>query len=209
MKDIIVLDYGLGNIKSVYQAIKKTAFENKISAKVKISNNVSDLDSSSHIVLPGQGAFKSCMDGLKSIPGIIDTLKQNVLVQKKPFFGICVGMQLLAKQSYENGKHEGLGWIDGEILKLPEKKLKLPHIGWNEVILTNPKNIFENFINNDYYFVHSYYFNCKDKNNEIAKTNYVIDFSSIVGKENIYGVQFHPEKSSDQGQAIISKFLSL
>ena len=208
-KEITIVDYGLGNILSAEQSFIRVIKENQINANVKISNSPSDIASSTHVVLPGQGAFKSCIDGLTSIDGMIKALKKFALIHKKPFLGICVGMQLLATDSEENGKHKGLNWIPGHIKKLPNKNLKMPHMGWNEVV---PKNTLERdffFEENNYYFVHSYYFECKSTKNEIASTNYGLNFTSIVSKENIYGVQFHPEKSSSQGLRLIRNFITL
>ena len=147
------------------------------------------------------------MNGLKKTDGLIDELCEFALIKKKPFLGICVGMQMLANISEENGDHEGLGWIDGQIKLLPGDNLKLPHMGWNLVIPTNSK--YNNLIStkNDYYFVHSYYFECADKDNILAETKYGTNFASIVGKENIYGVQFHPEKSSSQGLNLLKEFI--
>ena len=159
-------------------------------------------------MLPGQGAFETCINGLKKIPGMIDELNSFVITKKKPFFGICVGMQLLANNSLENGNHKGLGWIDGTIEKLPSENLKMPHMGWNSIRVLN-KSLKITPKETDYYFVHSYYFNCKNKENILAETKYGIDFPSIVNKENIYGLQFHPEKSSDQGLDIIKSFIKL
>ena len=139
-KEITIVDYGLGNILSAEQSFIRVIKENQINANVKISNSPSDIASSTHVVLPGQGAFKSCIDGLTSIAGMIEELKNFALIQKKPFLGICVGMQLLATDSEENGKHRGLNWISGHIKKLPIKNLKMPHMGWNEVI---PKKTLE------------------------------------------------------------------
>ena len=208
-KKITIVDYGLGNILSAEQSFIRVIKENKIYADVKISNLLSDITNSTHVVLPGQGAFKSCIDGLRSIGGMIEALKNFAIIQKKPFLGICVGMQLLATDSEENGKHKGLNWIPGHIKKLPNKNLKMPHMGWNEVI--SKKTLEKNLLieENNYYFVHSYYFECEDANNIVAHTNYGIDFASIVAKENIYGVQFHPEKSSDQGLGLIRKFIQI
>ena len=208
-KKITIVDYGLGNILSAEQSFIRVIKENKINADVKISNLPSDITNSTHVVLPGQGAFKSCIDGLTGIVGMIEALKKFALIQKKPFLGICVGMQLLATDSEENGEHKGLDWIPGHIKKLPNKNLKMPHMGWNEVI---PKKTLKKdfFIEeNNYYFVHSYYFECEDLTNILAHTNYGIDFASIVSKENIYGVQFHPEKSSNQGLNLIKNFIQL
>ena len=209
-KRIVVVDYGLGNIRSAEQSLKRVVEINKFDAEVKIINDFEDLNSASHIVLPGQGAFNSCMDGLKKIPGMIEELSKNVLVKEKPFLGICVGMQLLANFGYENGKCPGLGWIDGEIKKLPQKNVKLPHMGWNEITIKRNNHLIKKEPKNyNYYFIHSYYFDCKSRENEVASTKYGLNFTSVVSKENIYGVQFHPEKSSSQGLKILKNFINL
>jgi len=207
-KNITILDYGSGNILSAMQSFSRIIKSNELDADICISGNPESIKHSTHLVLPGQGAFETCINGLKSIPGMLEELNNYTLKQKKPFFGICVGMQLLANNSEENGNHAGLGWIEGTIRKLPSKNLKMPHMGWNSIKVLNnnfkitPKEA-------DYYFVHSYYFDCKHQENILAETNYGINFPSIVCKENIYGFQFHPEKSSDQGLDIIKSFLKL
>jgi len=209
-KQVAIIDYGLGNILSAQQSFIKVAQENKFEANIIITDKPEEVNNSTHIVLPGQGAFESCMQGLVKIPGMIKQLTNSVINEKKPFLGICVGMQLLANISYENGKHKGLGWIDGEIKKLPTNGLKLPHMGWNQVkTRVSEKNLINLSELNDYYFVHSYYFECKNKENIVGETFYGIDFTSFVSKENIYGVQFHPEKSSKQGLDLIRNFLKL
>ena len=208
MKKITIVDYGSGNVLSAQKSFIKIAKDNNIEVDVLISKKLNDVKNSTHIVLPGQGAFSTCMNGLKKTDGLIDELSEFALIKKKPFLGICVGMQMLAKKSEENGDHKGLGWIDGQIKLLPEDNLKLPHMGWNLVIPTNSK--YNNLIStkNDYYFVHSYYFDCADKDSILAETKYGTNFASIVGKENIYGVQFHPEKSSSQGLNLLKNFVS-
>jgi glutamine amidotransferase len=207
-KNITILDYGSGNILSAKQSFAKVIENKNLNAEVFISGNPKSIINSSHIVLPGQGAFETCFNGLKKIPGMLEELNNFALVKKKPFFGICVGMQLLADNSLENGNHKGLGWIGGTIKKLPSLKLKMPHMGWNTI-----KNLRSDPVilprETDYYFVHSYYFNCENPKNILAQTNYGINFPSIVKKENIYGVQFHPEKSSNQGLDIIKNFIEL
>ncbi len=206
MKKITIVDYGSGNVLSAQKSFIKATNENKKETRVVISNQLEDIKNSTHVVLPGQGAFASCMAGIKKKPGLVEELYNFAIVKKKPFLGICVGMQMLASYSQENGIHEGLGWIDGTIKPLPTKTLKIPHMGWN---LVNPSK--ENdFISTseDYYFVHSYYFDCKKNENKLAETQYGINFTSIIVKENIYGVQFHPEKSSSQGLSLIKKFVS-
>ncbi len=207
-KNITIIDYGSGNILSAKKSFARVINVENIDADVCISSNPETIKNSTHIVLPGQGAFETCINGLKGIPGMIDELNNFVVVKKKPFFGICVGMQLLANNSLENGDHKGLGWVDGTIEKLPNENLKMPHMGWNSIKVLN-KNLKINPKETDYYFVHSYFFNCKNKENILAETNYGIDFPSIVNKENIYGLQFHPEKSSDQGLDIIKSFIKI
>ena len=208
-KKIAIIDYGLGNVLSAQQSFNKVIKEHNLSASTTITKDPNLIDSSTHVVLPGQGAFKSCMSGLEKVSGMVDSLEKFALKNKKPFLGICVGMQLLAIDSEENGNHLGLGWIKGHIKKMPTKKLKMPHMGWNEVMPKLKTKSRLDFKKSDYYFVHSYYFECDDEKNILAYTNYGINFASIVFKENIYGVQFHPEKSSDQGLGLIKSFISL
>ncbi len=205
MKLVTIIDYGSGNVLSAQKSFVRVAYEHKIEAKVLISKNLNDIENSTHIVLPGQGAFSTCMSALKGTTGIIDALYNFAVNKKKPFLGICVGMQMLAKSSEENGHHDGLGLIEGQIKKIPKNNLKMPHMGWNVVKPINKNSLIKN--SNDYYFVHSYYFKCQNSQNILAETQYGINFTSIVGKENIYGVQFHPEKSSSQGLDLIKNFL--
>ena len=209
-KKITIVDYGLGNIVSAQQSFLKASQEINLQADVVISSSPNDVLDSSHVVLPGQGAFKSCIDGLKGISGMINALEKTVLENKKPFLGICVGMQLLAEFGYENGKHQGLGWIKGSIKKIKTNNLKLPHMGWNNIEIVNDFHEMKFYqAIKDFYFVHSYFFDCYNKENIIGLTEYGINFPSIIGKENIYGVQFHPEKSSAQGLELIKNFISL
>lgn len=207
-KKITIVDYGSGNLLSAQQSFIKAAKLIGIDAEIQISNNPKNLELSTHVVLPGQGAFKTCMDGIQKIPGMEDELNKFVKIKQRPFFGICVGMQLLADNSEENGNHQGLGWIEGTIKKLPGADIKLPHMGWNSIKILN-KNSKIKPLENDYYFVHSYYFDCINSNNILAETKYGINFPSIVNKENVYGCQFHPEKSSNQGLNIIKDFINL
>ena len=206
MKQITIVDYGSGNILSAQKSFLKVTKDNNIEAKVLISNNLNDIKASTHVVLPGQGAFATCMAGLKKTPGLVDEIYDFAIIKKRPFLGICVGMQMLAKDSEENGLHEGLGWINGSIKPLPKKNLKMPHMGWSSVIPSKKNKLIND--QDDYYFVHSYYFKCENKENILAETQYGINFTSIVGKENIYGVQFHPEKSSSSGLNLIKNFVS-
>ncbi len=207
-RKITIVDYGLGNILSAQQSFLRVSELSNIKADVLISNDPEIIKSSTHVVLPGQGAFDSCMRGLSNLPRVLDALNNFAIIQKKPFLGICVGMQLLALDSEENGNHKGLGWIKGHIKKLPHQNIKMPHMGWNSIAIKNSKRKIKPF-ETDYYFVHSYYFECVDKEDILAETMYGINFTSIVAKENIYGVQFHPEKSADQGLNIIKQFMEI
>ena len=207
-KKITIVDYGSGNLLSAKQSFVKVANLINTNAEIQISSDPRSLKESSHVVLPGQGAFKTCMDGIKNIPGMLEQLNEFVVIEKKPFFGICVGMQLLADVSEENGTHFGFGWIKGKIKKLPSTKIKMPHMGWNKIKIVNNQPLIKPE-ETDYYFVHSYYFDCLNKKDIVAETNYGINFASIVGKENVYGCQFHPEKSSMQGLNIIKEFINL
>ena len=207
-KKITIVNYGSGNLLSAKQSFIKVLNSTNIKAEIQISENPKDLLDSTHVVLPGQGAFKTCMEGIKKISGMQDSLNEFVKVKKRPFFGICVGMQLFADTSEENGNHQGLGWVKGTIKKLPSTNIKMPHMGWNQVNVVNQNSIIKPE-ENDYYFVHSYYFDCFNKQDIVAETKYGINFASIINKENVYGCQFHPEKSSAQGLKIIKDFLSL
>ena len=203
---LVIIDYGSGNLKSVENAFKYSAKINNLKFSIEVTNNLNLISKADHLVLPGVGSFPDCKRVLQQIEGLIDFLTNEVIKKRKKFLGICVGMQLLANISYENGEHKGLGWIDGRIKKIPDSGIKLPHMGWNNVIPTKKNNLIEN--SEDFYFVHSYYFKCKNEQNILAETQYGINFSSIVVKENIYGVQFHPEKSSSQGLKLIKNFVS-
>ena len=202
---IALIDYGSGNLQSAYKALELASnYKNKIC----ITSNSKDLLKADKIILPGVGAFADCMKGLKSISGMIDVLNEVVLEKKKPFLGICIGMQLLATKGKEKGDHDGLGWIKGKVIKIKKnKKIKIPHMGWNtvKVISKHPilkRKKFES------YFVHSYNFICKNKKNIIATCDYQQKITAIVGKENIIGTQFHPEKSQKIGLEILKNFVS-
>ena len=198
---VCVLDYGSGNVASVYNLLYRLNYD------VKISNSSSDIKNSSHLILPGVGAFGASIEKIKNNIQI-DLLENEVKNKKKPFLGICIGMQILADKGFEFGEHDGLGWIEGTVRKLKAKVL--PHIGWNNIQIKKQTPIFLNLKNvDDFYFVNSYAFNVKDKNLIISETNYETTFCSAVQKENIFGVQFHPEKSQKTGQQLIHNFLKL
>tara|TARA_Y100000031_G_C8230321_1_gene390601 strand:- start:1429 stop:2034 length:606 start_codon:yes stop_codon:yes gene_type:complete len=201
MTKVCVLDYGSGNVASVYNLIKFLNYE------CVISNEPKTIETSTHLILPGVGAFGASMEKIKKkIP--IEILENQVLKKKKPFLGICVGMQVMTEIGEEFGRHQGLGWIKGKVVKIKSKIL--PHIGWNDIVIKKTSKIFDGLAEHrDFYFVNSFHCNINDKNLVIAETEYEEIFCSAFQKENIIGVQFHPEKSQKAGQILIKNFLSL
>lgn len=206
---IVIINYNSGNLKSVFNAISSIKDDNQ---EVLISQNPEDLKTATHIILPGVGAYKDCMNGLKSVTGMVDEIK-NQIKNKKPFLGICVGMQLLSDFGYENGKSAGLGLISGEVIKMDDenKTLKIPHIGWNELEKTHNHHILDGINSKDHvYFVHSYFFQTKSDENVIATASYGKNkITAIIAKDNIVATQFHPEKSSDAGLKLLKNFINL
>ena len=207
--NVTIVDYNSGNISSVINSFKEVAKE-KI--KIVVSSNLNKIKSSDKIVLPGQGSFKSCVDSLNSIDGLFDILNEFTIINKKPLLGICVGFQMFADVGYEETETKGLGWISGTVSKIDNQdgKFKLPHIGWNELNIVTDSKIFKDIKNKSHmYFVHSYEFIPKDKNVISATTDYSSSIVCSVEKENIFGTQFHPEKSDKEGLKIIDNFLNL
>ena len=202
---IVIIDYGMGNLRSVQKKFNKVGFE------AEISNDPSVIASATKLVLPGVGHFSHGVKKLKEL-GIWDVLNELVLEKKTPILGICLGMQLMAKHSHE-GHVEGLGWFDAEVVKFQvedQLKYKVPHMGWNNTF-TKKENILYSNLNNEsmFYFVHSYYMECKNDEDVLATTVYEDQFVSAIQKENIYGTQFHPEKSHDDGDRMIKNFVEL
>jgi glutamine amidotransferase len=199
---ICILDYGCGNVLSVYNLF------NTLTEEAVVSNKPDVIKKASHIVLPGVGAFGSSVQKIKlKLP--LKIIENEVFKKKKPFLGICVGMQVLANTGYEFGLHQGLGWIPGKVIKINSKDLPLPHVGWNNISIKKKSPIIEHLSKSDFYFVHSFIFKPKNLDNVIATTKYQEEFCSIIQDENIYGTQFHPEKSQKAGKILIENFLSL
>ena len=191
-------------------SITKEVAQNKF--KIEVTSDVSKIKSTDKVVLPGQGSFKSCVDALQSIKGLVDCLNDFVMNKKKPLLGICVGLQMFADVGYEESETKGLGWISGKVTKIdnPNGKYKLPHIGWNQINIVKDSKIFKGIENNSHmYFVHSYEFIPEDKNLISATTDYSSNIVCAVEKENILGTQFHPEKSDKIGLKIIDNFINL
>ena len=207
--NVTIVDYNSGNISSVINSFKEVAKE-KI--KIDVSSNLDKIKSSDKIVLPGQGSFKSCVDALSSIYGLVDALNEFTIINKKPLLGICVGLQMFADIGYEESETKGLGWISGRVSKIDNQngKFKLPHIGWNELNIVKDSQIFKDIKNKSHmYFVHSYEFIPEDKDVISATTDYSSNIVCSVEKENIFGTQFHPEKSDKEGLKIIDNFLNI
>jgi len=207
--NVTIVDYNSGNISSVINSFKEVAKE-KI--KIEVTSNLDKIRSSDKIVLPGQGSFKSCVDALNNIDGLVDTLNEFTIINKKPLLGICVGLQMFADVGYEEIETKGLGWITGRVSKIDNQngKFKLPHIGWNELNIVKDSRIFKDIKDKSHmYFVHSYEFIPKDKDVISSTTNYSSNIVCSIEKENIFGTQFHPEKSDKLGLKIIENFLNL
>tara|TARA_B110000027_G_scaffold6608_1_gene5947 strand:- start:255 stop:881 length:627 start_codon:yes stop_codon:yes gene_type:complete len=207
--NVTIVDYNSGNISSVINSFNEVA---KDKVNIEITSDLNKIKSSDKIVLPGQGSFKSCVDALNDINGLVDTLNEFAINNKKPLLGICVGLQMFADIGYEEIETKGLGWIPGEVSKIDNQngKYKLPHIGWNQIKIINDSEIFKGVHENSHmYFVHSYEFIPNDKSVITATTDYSSNIVCSVKKENIFGTQFHPEKSNKIGLQIIDNFINL
>ena len=207
--NVTIVDYKSGNISSVINSFKEVAKEK---VNMEVTSDLKKIKSSDKVVLPGQGSFKSCVDALKNINGLVETLNEFSIINKKPLLGICVGLQMFADVGYEETETKGLGWISGKVSKIDNQngKYKLPHIGWNQINIVKDSKIFKDIENNSHmYFVHSYEFIPNDNSVTAATTDYASNIVCAVEKENIFGTQFHPEKSDTIGLKLIQNFMSL
>lgn len=211
---VAIIDYGSGNLRSAQKAMERAAIEGGLDTKVIVTSDPDAVRAADRILLPGVGAFADCREGLLAIDGMKDAIEEKVRREGKPFLGICVGMQLLAKEGHEFGVHKGMGWVDGTIKALQpnDSTLKIPHMGWNEVTLTNAgkahpvANALEP--GDHAYFVHSYHMELEaDGHHLLAGTEYGGPVTAIVGHDNIIGTQFHPEKSQSVGLKFLRAFL--
>jgi glutamine amidotransferase len=207
--NVIIVDYQSGNISSVINSFKQVA---KDKVKIEITSDLNKIKSSDKLILPGQGSFKSCVDSLNSIDGLQDVLNEFAIINKKPLLGICVGLQMFGDVGYEESETKGFGWIPGKVTKIDNQngKFKLPHIGWNEIEIVKESKIFKDIQNKSHmYFVHSYEFVPEDKSVILATTDYSSKIVCSIEKDNLFGTQFHPEKSDKTGLKIIENFLNL
>ena len=207
--NVTIVDYQSGNISSVINSFTEVA---KGKVNLEVTADLNKIKSSDKIVLPGQGSFKSCVDSLNSITGLVETLNEFAITNKKPLLGICVGLQMFADVGFEEMETKGLGWISGKVSKIDNQngKFKLPHIGWNEIEIVKQSKIFKDIANKSHmYFVHSYEFIPEDKSVISATTDYSSKIVCSVERENLFGTQFHPEKSDKIGLKIIENFINL
>jgi imidazole glycerol-phosphate synthase subunit HisH len=207
--NVTIVDYQSGNISSVINSFTEVA---KGKVNLEVTSDIKKIKSSDKIVLPGQGSFKSCVKSLNDINGLVDTLKDFAITNKKPLLGICVGLQMFADIGYEEAETKGLGWIPGKVSKIDNQngKFKLPHIGWNEIEIQKESNILKDIKNKSHmYFVHSYEFIPEDKSVVSATTDYSSKIVCAVERDSLFGTQFHPEKSDKIGLQIIKNFINL
>lgn len=214
MQTVAIIDYGSGNLRSAEKSFQRVVAEADLDMKILVTSNPDEARSVDKIVLPGVGAFGACKHGLEGVSGMIEALEEHTLKAGKPFLGICVGMQLLAAKGLEFGEVAGLGWIPGTVMEITpdDPELKVPHMGWNEVIAKGehpvlPGNQPET-TEDHAYFVHSYHFVPDDESCILAETNHGGRVVAAVGRDNILGVQFHPEKSQSFGLGLIQRFLT-
>jgi len=207
---VAIVDCGSGNLRSAAKAFERAAAENQISAKVEVTNAPDAIAAADRVVLPGVGAFADCRRGLAAIPGLDAALHEAVMVRARPFLGICVGMQLMAERGREFETVEGLGWIGGEVVAIEPRDpvLKIPHMGWNELEPRTAHPLLAGLGAGAHaYFVHSYHFRLSEPADLVAVTDYGGPLAAIIGRDNIAGTQFHPEKSQETGLRLIGNFL--
>jgi glutamine amidotransferase len=207
---VAIVDYGSGNLRSAAKAFERAAREAGTDERVLVTADPREVEQADRIVLPGVGAFADCRAGLYGVPGMVDVLQREVIERGKPFLGICVGMQLMATRGVEYGVHAGLDWIAGDVVRIEPGKnhLKIPHMGWNELQDLKPHALLEGLLPNDHaYFVHSFQLKTAQPEMLLATTEYGGTVTAVVGRDNMAGTQFHPEKSQSTGLRLIANFL--
>ncbi|MDD5246474.1 MAG: imidazole glycerol phosphate synthase subunit HisH [Candidatus Omnitrophica bacterium] len=198
---IAIVDYGLGNLKSVYAAVKRLGFE------AMVTRDHAALEQADKLILPGVGAFGDGMNNLAAF-GLREVLSRMVIGEKKPILGICLGAQLFAGESFEFGRHKGLGWIPASVVRLPEQGLPVPHVGWNDLFQKKSSILFDGVEKEDlFYYVHSFYLRPDDSGIVFGESEYGVRFSAVIQQDNIYATQFHPEKSQLAGLKLLDNFL--
>jgi glutamine amidotransferase len=207
---VAIVDYGSGNLRSAAKAFERAARESGADDRVLVTANPREVAAADRIVLPGVGAFADCRAGLYGVPGMVDALQREVIERGKPFLGICVGMQLMATRGVEYGIHAGLDWIKGDVVRIEPGRdhLKIPHMGWNELLELAPHPLLQGINPRDHaYFVHSFQLEAAQPETVLAITTYGGPITAMVGRDNLAGTQFHPEKSQATGLRLIGNFL--
>ncbi|ABS62855.1 imidazole glycerol phosphate synthase, glutamine amidotransferase subunit [Parvibaculum lavamentivorans DS-1] len=210
---VAIIDYGSGNLRSAAKAFERAARDAGLSADVMVTSDPDAVRGADRVVLPGVGAFGDCAAGLRAVPGMAHALTEAVRKEGKPFFGICVGMQLMATRGLEHGVHEGLGWIEGDVVEMTpaDPNLKIPHMGWNTLAQERPHPLLDGVETGDKglhaYFVHSYFFDAASPDDIVANTDYGGRVTAMIARDNMAGTQFHPEKSQTLGLTLIGNFL--
>jgi glutamine amidotransferase len=213
MQQVIIVDYGSGNLHSAHKAVQRAINEAGLDADVRVSADADAVRRADRVILPGVGAFADCKSGLVSVPGMIEALTETVIDRGRPFLGICVGMQLMASRGLEFGETAGLGWIAGDVTAIEpaDPALKIPHMGWNTLARINDHAVLEGIpLGSDglhAYFVHSYHMKPVDRAMVLAETDYGGAITAMVGRDNMVGTQFHPEKSQRLGLRLLENFL--
>jgi glutamine amidotransferase len=210
---VAIIDYGSGNLRSAVKSFERSAREAGITAEIELTSDAVRVASADRIVLPGVGAYADCRAGLDAVPGMVDALNEAVVDKGRPFFGICVGMQLMSTRGLEKTVTNGLGWIAGDVVEMTpsDPKLKIPQIGWNTLELVRPHPLFDGIRTGEdglhAYFVHSYHLAAENEEDVVARTDYGGPVTAAVARGNMFGTQFHPEKSQTLGLALIANFL--
>lgn len=208
---VAIIDYGSGNLRSAAKALERAAAESGAAARIAVTADAEQVAAAERVVLPGVGAFADCLRGLCALPGMIEALEETVRRRGRPFLGICVGMQLMAERGFEHGRHAGLGWIGGEVVPIAptDPALKVPHMGWNTLLPRRPHPVLAGIEAEMHaYFVHSYRFAPRDPADVLAETDYGGALAAVIGRDNLVGTQFHPEKSQRVGLRLLANFLA-
>jgi glutamine amidotransferase len=215
---VAIIDYGSGNLRSAAKAFERAARESGTNERVVVTSSPAEVAAADRIVLPGVGAFADCRRGLDAVPGMVDALTDSVIGKGRPFLGICVGMQLMAERGLEHGEHAGLGWLQGNVVALTPEGVdspggigfRVPHMGWNDLNIAAVSHpVFAGIPAGGHaYFVHSYHMQCHNPGHVLATVAYGQTVTAVVGRDNIVGTQFHPEKSQDMGLRFIANFLA-
>jgi glutamine amidotransferase len=208
---VAIIDYGSGNLRSAEKAMARAVSDGSLDARVIVTSDADEVRKAERIVLPGVGAFADCMNGLRAVPGMVGALTEAVKQRGVPFLGICVGMQLMATHGLEHGTHEGLAWIEGDVVRLTpsDPALKIPHMGWNTLRVARPHPVLAHVQDNEAhtYFVHSFEFAVAHDRDVVASTDYGGPFAAVVARDNMIGTQFHPEKSQAVGLQLLQNFV--